>query len=234
MEHLPALLASLAGTALNHALTKTLPPSAQSSGTSPTSESNSVDDKLAVFRPLPDPALPPSPSSPTSSAPGLILPFQFLVHKYTGDQKFISNTITSFSDIKTLCSPYRLAQFVELELYVAPSMDAMSIAGTITASWTPDYLVPDLYNLMAVYGAQTITFGGSYHTGAFTVPCDLKSVNPLAKSPLTFSDIPRINFNCFLQKDATKVGNKILAFIYLRGKVLCSYPSLTLGTGSSS
>lgn len=185
-------------------------------------------DSAVLHGPLPTHPL-AAPAKNMSN--GLIIPFQTFLHRHKGEHKFISMLIESVPHVAAQLSLAQIVEVIELELVINPCQNAMKYGGTVQAAWTPGYLCPDQYNVTSIYGAQEVTFGGTYHIGGFTVPCDLTSVNPIIKSPMAFNNTPRFSINCWLNKDATKDQVFALADIFVRGKLRLSLPSLSIGTG---
>lgn len=185
-----------------------------------------VDTKLAVNRPLPLADVPQAPTFPNSDNSSLIVPFQFAFHTHTAAESFNCVSILECASILHLIAPYRMAQLTELELLVCPSQKAVTVGSTIHAAWTPNYLPLSKTQVLSVYGAQNITFGGTFHTGTFTVTADLTVMNPVIKCPVTYSDIPRLTLLTLAQPSAEK---ETLCLSYIRGKVKLSHPSLQVG-----
>lgn len=207
-------------------------PKAESSPSPMEDNKNLSNPQLAVGSAVHHSALPPQPLSTNSprQSPGLIVPFQTFIHRHKGDHKFISLELASVPHIAAQLQLAQIVEVTELEIVINPCQNALTYGATIQAVWTPAYLAPDQYNLTSIYGAQEVTFGGSYHIGGFTVPCDLTSVNPVIKAPVSFNNGPRLSINCWLNKEATSKTAFALADIFLRGKLKLSLPSLSIGT----
>lgn len=206
-------------------------PDNMSSSSSQTTAPAILDSKLAVNRPLPLADVPQAPTFATSDNSSLIIPFQFAFHTHGADEKFSSVAVRDFATILSLTEPYRLAQLVELDLVICPSQKAVTVGSTIHAAWTPAYLTLDKTQVLSVYGAQNVTFGGTFHTGTFTIPADLSVMNPIIKSPVSYSDTPRITLISLAQPSA---GKDTLCLSYIRGKVKLSHPSLQIGAAYSA
>jgi hypothetical protein len=235
MNYLPQIIS--AAPAVFETINELLPStskSAQSDTTVLQDNQGMSSSQSAINSPVLRTSLPKQPlaSNHKNSSSGLTVPFQTFLHRHTGDHKFLSMAVDTIPQIVTLVAMSQVAELIELEIVINPTLDAMTYGATIQACWTPSYLTPDQYNVCSVYGAQEVTFGGTYHVGGFTVPCDLTSVNPVIKSPLTFNNIPRFSINCWLSKEATSKKAFGLADIFLRGKVHLSVPTLVMGTGT--
>lgn len=237
MNFLPEVLA--AAPAIIETVNELLPKPSQSSqsNSSPPSHNQSMpSDQSALNSAMLHSSLPlqPSHSHNKGGADGLIVPFQTFIHRHKGDHKFISMVLDSVPHVASQLQLAQIVEVVELAIVINPCQNAMKYAATIQAAWTPSYLVPDQYNLTSIYGSQEVTFGGTYHVGGFTVPCDLSSMNPIIKSPVTFNNCPRFSINCWLNKDATKDSVFALADIFIRGKLKLSIPTLSIGTSIPS
>nr|UBJ25997.1 putative coat protein [Sichuan mosquito tymo-like virus] len=229
MEALPEILANVLPAVIPAFTSST---NAQSGQVSSNDSERTTDNQLAVQRPVPNPTLPTAPTAHHGQQlqHGIVLPFQHFLHRHTGNHKFISLDVAAIPALTAATKFSRIAKLTELEIVIFPGQKALTLPATITACWTPNTVQPDMYSTVSVYGSQMVTFGGSYHVGAFVIPCDLSAMNPIIKSPLSYNDTPRLSLNCWLQTEATKISNTVsLADIYIRGKILCSHPALTIG-----
>lgn len=192
-----------------------------------------VDNQLAVERPVLSPPVPPSqnPLSSSSTPPGIVIPFQHFLHTYKGEEKFFSLPVLSIPGIADSIALGRVATLLEIEVLIFPNFKSSKYPSTVLAAWTPNYLTPTAANVCSVYGAQQITFGGSYHFGTFTVPCDLRMVNSVIKSPVSFTDNPRLSL--FFPKNADAQGNTVsICDVFVRGKVEITYGNMFMGAAA--
>lgn len=229
MNFLPEVIAAVPAVynTINELLPKTQSSSSPQQSNQGMSAPQPAIDSAVLHSALP---VQPLAANPKRESSGLIIPFQTFLHRHKGDHKLISLEVASVPHVASQLQLAQIVEVIELEIVINPCQNAMKHGATIQVAWTPAYLAPDAYNVTSIYGAQEVTFGGSYHIGGFTIPCDLTSVNPIIKSPVSFNNGPRFTINCWLNKDATKESAFALADIFLRGKLKLSLPSLAIGT----
>jgi len=175
-------------------------------------------------------ALAPRPSFfdiPRHLGPSLVLPFQIIVSKWTGEQILVDFDIAANSKIKTLLLPYRYAALERLELVALPAQTSAKYPGTLEVRFIPSDETPAPETMLEAPGAVRITMGGPL--GAISnssVPCELSSFSPVIKSPFLPTDRVKIAVNHWLNVDATKVGNtNNLITTIARGTIRVGYPN---------
>nr|QHA33699.1 coat protein [Gengado virus] len=228
MQYLPELAAAVP--AVLQTINEFLPssPVAQPNANDSSPSRDVPPAQLAVAPAVQHHGLPQQPN-PRTAFPGLVVPFQSFIHRHKGDHKFISLTLESVPFIASQLNLSQVVEVLEAEICIFPTQNALTTPATIAVAWTPANLAPDVYSVSSVYGAQQVSFGGSYHLNGFTIPCDLTAMNPIIKSPVSFNNTPRFSINCWLNPAATRNSIGSLADIYVRGKLRLSVPSLSIG-----
>lgn len=152
-----------------------------------------------------------------------IIPFQYHLGSYSG-----AATLSTFSipTLSPLTPYYSLAQQVKaesLQLIIAPTPLAAAQPGSVVVLWTPVDSIPTAKNISSIFGADTITFGGTGNSlSSLIVPCSFDMISPILKDPTARTDGPRCSYL------TTKIegASGVLAEFYLRGKFICTGSSL--------
>lgn len=211
-----------------------------SSKPSPPSSSNSAPLDM---QPLPSSdsvvlssqSLPPAPPPPLGSSLGhspnrLIIPFQRLYFDLTGtESKSNSVTVQSLPNVASIIKGYRDAYIVNLEAVVFPSAPSLKIPVTVDLCWTTADVTVDGTNVLATPSSARITIGGLALMHQATLPCDLGYINPIIKSPIPYTNHPRLNIFFHQNPDAVNEGvnAKTKASVIIRGSVSVSHPLVT-------
>lgn len=157
----------------------------------------------------------------------MTLPFQFVLHDWTGDQHLTDIDLAANDTLKKLMEPYRFAQLTALEVVVCPRQSAAKYAGTVEVRFLPSDVTPSASDMMAHPGAVSISCGGPIgFVSNSAVACPLNRFSPVIKSPFLASDRIRVAVNHWLNTDATKVTNTShIITTMLRGTLLLAYPA---------
>lgn len=183
----------------------------------------STDGTLLSTQPLPSA---PTPVSRSPLGDSVVIPFQFLLFELDGTQN--ASKTYSYSEItplKNIITPYRDAVLSHLDAVVYPTALAYSIPTTVDLAWTTDDVKVTENKVLATPGAAKVTVGGVNLLNSAIVSCDLNYINPIVKSPITYSNLPRINIKCYKSNAQATAGN-VTASIIVRGSVRCSHPIL--------
>lgn len=187
-------------------------------------------DDMDVHDVVVNPAIPIRPSfydTPAQLGSCMILPFQFILHDYTGEQFLSSTDISAHGGLAKLTAPYRFAKLESLEVVVYPRQSASEYAGTVEVMFTPSDVSITSSGMMGHVGCTSISVGGPIgFVSNSSVLCPLDRFSPVVKSPFLPTDRVRVWVNHWLNAKATKASNAahILTTV-LRGTILLSYPS---------
>ncbi|APG77678.1 hypothetical protein [Hubei macula-like virus 2] len=213
IEHAPAIIS---------ALPSLLPPSSQSTSTS----SDPVhDDRLL----LANSALPPAPSTPSHissfpSSSSVKVPFQYVWFGLDGtESKNASITIPEIPSVKKIIAFFRDAKLVNLEAAVYPHFDCLEKPITVDLMWSPSDTVPS-GSILNCPGAVCFTVGGQFLSQSGILPCDLNFMNPIIKSPIPYTNHPRLNAKFY--KNQTELQSHRKATIIIRGIIACAHPTV--------
>lgn len=234
MEEIVPLLASAASAipsvvnAFSSPQSSQNPPSAQNPmDVQPLPSSDSV---VLSSQPLPPAPPPPLGSTLGRSSNRLIIPFQRLYFDLTGtESKSNSVTVQSLPNVANIIKGYRDAYLVHLEAVVFPSAPSLKIPVTVDLCWTTADVTVEGSNVLATPSSARITIGGLALMHQATLPCDLGYINPIIKSPIPYTNHPRLNIFFHLNQDAVNEGTsaKTKASVVIRGSISVSHPLVT-------
>lgn len=234
MEEIVPLLAS-AATAIPsvvNALTssKSSSPSPSSSGPLDMQPLPSSDSVVLSSQPLPPAPPPPLGSSLGRTSNRLVIPFQRLYYDLTGTEtKSTSVTVQSLPNVASIIRGYRDAYLVHLEAIVFPSAPSLKIPVTVDLAWTTADVTVEGTNVLATPSSARITIGGLALMHQANLPCDLGYINPIIKSPIPYTNHPRLNIFFHSNPDALAEGTsaKTKASVVIRGSISVSHPLVT-------
>nr|WBM81660.1 MAG: coat protein [Myotis brandtii tymo-like virus 1] len=223
MESLVPLAADLAISSAP-ALINALMPSKDSS-------TNSLPDHNAGVA-LPAQSLPQAPPPPIGSSlghdrSGVTIPFQFWAAGLRGTEKNIYTvTVNSLDVITRHTKYYRDAQLTHLEAVVYPTSNSYKIPVTVDLVWTPADVTLSTGEVMKTPGSAKITVGGLNLVNHGVLACDLGYVNPILKSPIPYTNSPRLNIDFHQSPEAVAEGTRSTekGDVYIRGVVRLSHP----------
>lgn len=180
-------------------------------------------------------SLPPAPPPPLGSSLGrssnrLIIPFQKLYFDLTGtESKSNSVTVQSLTNVASIIKGYRDAYIVDLEAIVFPSAPSLKIPVTVDLCWTTADVTVEGVNVLATPSSARITIGGLALMHQATLPCDLGYINPILKSPIPYTNHPRLNIFFHQNPDAVSEGvdAKTKASVIIRGSISVAHPLVT-------
>ncbi|BAD35018.1 coat protein [Bombyx mori latent virus] len=202
-------------------------PSARSMDMQPLPSSDSV---VLSSQPLPPAPPPPLGSSLGRSPQRLIIPFQRLYFDLTGTEtKSNSVTVQSLPNVSSIIKGYRDAYLVNLEAVVFPSAPSLKIPVTVDLCWTTADVTVEGFNVLATPSSARITMGGLALMHQATLPCDLGYINPIIKSPIPYTNHPRLNIHFHQSADAVLEGVRagVKASVVIRGSISVSHPLVT-------
>jgi len=190
-----------------------------------------IDDSLAPLVGLPKD---PFTKAISDLGPGMIFPFQTKLWDHKGEQKLISSGINSVTVVSDLMAMTRYAVLKSLEVVFFPAQATLSIPCAFDVVWTPNEVVPATTEILSYTNSTRVVLGGATCLGSVVVPCDFNLVNPVIKSPLSFSNYPRLSVNCWLNTtandaNANKAYSATIATIIIRGELFLSQPSSIKG-----
>jgi len=170
----------------------------------------------------------PSPIPTTLSSlrtPGVNVPFQVLVQDLVGSETNETKyTIADLPLVKALFTFYRDATLISLEAVIYPHAYSLTRACTVDLGWCPANV--DLgAEVINAPGGVRFTVGGLSIAQNGILPCDLKYMNPIIKSPLTYNNHPRICMK-FYPVSGYKLNDPKLASIIVRGVIHLSHPTI--------
>lgn len=175
----------------------------------------------------PAPPLPISNSHSSSRRPnsGIIIPFQIMLEEFTGAvPDSFTYTISGIKQIQTLVKPFRDAVLLSLEAIVFPFAASYKNPLTIDVAFTPADVTVANNNIINTPGSARLTCGGLNLLQSGVVNCDLSYINSILKSPIPYSNTPRINFKPHLNSDIEKTSTIPLACLCVRGQVHLMHP----------
>lgn len=190
----------------------------------------SSDSVVLSGQPLPPAPPPPLGSSLGQSPHRLIIPFQRLYFDLTGNEsKSNSVTVQSLPNVASIIKGYRDAYIVHLEAVVFPSAPSFKIPVTVDLCWTTADVTVEGSNVLATPSSARITIGGLALMHQATLPCDLGYINPIIKSPIPYTNHPRLNIYFHQSPDAANEGvnAKTKASVVIRGSISVSHPLVT-------
>lgn len=207
-----------------------------------TAASNLVRDVLAPSTTEPSPAktsqpipqsnslaLPtlqlPNPSPipiPLQTGTSVVVPFSSYFMTLRPDQEVVtSQALSSLSQIAKIIAAWRDASVLFAEAVIFPNANAAAYPTTAELAWTPNDLVPSAANIhnYPLYSSYTV---GTYNLGtASTLPLDLSLINPVIKSPIPYTNGPRLTGLCpLVNKDQVYKTGSVL----VRGRLILSNP----------
>lgn len=155
-----------------------------------------------------------------------VVPFSRNIFDATGKHQHLSYGVASVKPLSEIIKSAQLATLEHLELAIYPAQHSGDYGVTADVLWTTNDIVPTTTEFFEYPGSTRATFSGTPASGPYVIPCDFARINRIVKSPVSFTNAPRINVNVWLNTSATKVNNtNILASFILRGSVRLSYPS---------
>lgn len=184
-----------------------------------------TDRVLLSPQPLP-PAPTPSPAVALGANPGVIVPFQWKWQSYDGGQAGQTKTQTFSGNtvLKNVTKHFRDAALVQLELVVYPYAPTLKEPRTVHVAWTSAEVELTADQVLSTPGAVSLTVGGLYLLNSGVVPCDLSFVNPIVKSPITYSNTPKVHV--YYPDSVPDSGRRTYFSIILRGSLRLSSPIL--------
>lgn len=188
------------------------------------------DSVVLSSQPLPPAPPPPLGSSLGQSSNRLIIPFQRLYFDLTGTETNSNSvTVQSLPNVASIIKGYRDAYIVQLEAIVFPSAPSLKIPVTVDLCWTTADVTVEGVNVLATPSSARITIGGLALMHQATLPCDLGYINPIIKSPIPYTNHPRLNIFFHQNADAVAEGTKAKtkASVIIRGSVSVSHPLVT-------
>lgn len=231
------LVASLATTAIPSIVDAF---SSQSSSPPSTSRPNSSpmdvqpvpssDRVVLSSQSLPSAPAPPLGSSLGRSSHSLIIPFQKLFYDLTGaETKSTSTTISALANVASIIKPFRDAEIITLEAVVFPTAAALKIPVTVDLAWTTADVTVEGATVLATPSSARITVGGLALMHHASLPCPLNYINPIIKSPIPYTNHPRLCLYFHPSKDAiaqrTEADTK--GSVVIRGTIRVSHPLVT-------
>lgn len=190
----------------------------------------STDSVLLSSQPLPPAPPPPLGSTLGKSSNRLIIPFQRLYYDLTGTETDSNSvTVQSLTNVASIIKGYRDAYIVQLEAIVFPSAPSLKIPVTVDLCWTTADVTVSGANVLATPSSARITIGGLALMHQATLPCDLGYINPIIKSPIPYTNHPRLNIYFHTNPDAVAEGSKAKtkASVIIRGSISVSHPLVT-------
>lgn len=222
-------LASIASAVLPSAIDALLP-SSQSSNLA-AQPMPGTDGVVLSHQELPQAPPPPLGSTLGRSSGGVTIPFQCLIYDLTGlESKSYSVTVQSLTKVSSLTKYFRDARLSSLEAVVFPSAASLKIPVTVDLAWTTADLTVEGADVLATAASTRITVGGLNLLHQGILPADLGHINAIVKSPIPYTNHPRLNIFFHTSKDAVAegVGSKTKASVFVRGQLHLSHPILTL------
>jgi len=175
----------------------------------------------------------PQPLDPAAS-PGnflrLDLPFQAHVVDLKGiEHKSHSVPVQSLTAVRDKIKLYRDAVLTSCEAVVYPSAPSLKIPVTVDLVFTTADITVTGVDVLATPSSTRITVGGLSILRNGVLPADLKYINPIIKSPIPYTNHPRLNLLYHANPDATPAGESgsVKASIFIRGTIRVSNPLIT-------
>lgn len=223
MESLVPLAADLAITAAPAIINALMPSSNSSAQSAP-------DHNAGVA--MPSQALPTAPTPPLGSSLGnggnsVKIPFQYLAADLLGtEQKIYTVTVNAIDVITRHTRYFRDARLSHLEAVVFPTNESYKIPVSVDLVWTPADVTLSTGDVMKTPGSAKITVGGLNLVNHGVLPCNLGYVNPIVKSPIPYSNSPRLNIDFHQATDAVAEGLKAKrkGQVFIRGTIELSHP----------
>lgn len=181
-------------------------------------------------------SLPPNPPPPLGSSLGrsssvVRFPFQDKILDVSGKERLnYSQLVSSCAPVKRHIHYFRDAWVSELEAVVFPSALSLKTPVTVDLCWTGADIAPSGENVLATPASARLTIGGLALLHQGILPADLGHINPIIKSPIPYSNTPRLSIYTFANPDVSDDQSR--ATVYIRGIIHCSHPLLTPGTTS--
>ncbi|QBP37022.1 putative coat protein [Lampyris noctiluca tymovirus-like virus 1] len=175
----------------------------------------------------PAPPLPLSTSHTSSRRPntGVIVPFQIMLQEFTGAiPDSYTYTISGLPKIQTLIKPFRDVVLLRLEAIVFPLAPSYKNPVTVDLAFTPNDVVVAGSSIIDTPGSARLTAGGLHLLQSGVVNCDLQYINNIVKSPIPYSNTPRINFRCHKNPDVATTSTTTLACVCIRGSLHLMHP----------
>lgn len=231
-------MASLALDAASYLIPKAIDAFMPPSSPAPPPPTDSVDEPLSrsdrtilstqTLPPTPPLPLGPSPS-PSRHTPrmttGVIIPFQTVVASFTGGiSESYTKTLPSFPVVSTIIKPYRDVVLLELEAVVYPSAESYKHPLTIDIAWTPADVTVTGSTILSTPGSARITCGGLNLLNQGVVLCDLTHINSILKSPIPYTNAPRLNYLPHKSNDVPATATTDTATLVVRGRLHCMHP----------
>lgn len=175
---------------------------------------------------LPLPIVPPS-VSPTAvhSGSSVNIPFQQEYYGLTGGETgHASTTVPELSNVRDIIRYYQLCELVELEAVIFPSAGAYKTPLTVDLLWTPADVLAGAV-VLSKPGAVRFTIGGLNITNSGALPCPLQYVNRVIKSPVSYTNSPRLNV-VFHKVPDHRPNTGTSGSLVIRGVLKCSVPTV--------
>lgn len=186
------------------------------------------DRILLSTEPLPQAPQPPIGSSLVRSPDSLEFPFQYVVDQFNGSTEvFLFNTPSSSPAISNLTKFVRDAYLTHIEAVVYPSALSLKVPITIDLAWTPADLNIVKSNVLAVPSSSRFTIGGLSILHSGSLPCDLAYINPIVKSPIPYTNSPKLYYQVYTNPDAANTSNIVKATLVVRGRISLSHPTIS-------
>lgn len=190
----------------------------------------SSDDRVV----LSSQSLPPNPPAPLGSSLGrsssvTTFPFQDKIldcnhFKSASSTLFFSQLVSNCKPVKRHILYFRDAWVSNLEAVVFPNAVSFKYPITIDLAWTTADISPSANQVLATPASARITAGGLSLLHQGVLPADLGHLNPIVKSPIPYSNTPRLTISILEGSDDPGSSQ---AVVYIRGIIHASHPILT-------
>lgn len=155
----------------------------------------------------------------------MTIPFQKLWFDLTGnEEKTSSVTLPELGPILKILPFFRDVCVENVEVVIMPAAAALSRPVTVDLAWTPADVKPGR-DIMKCPSGTRFTVGGLTISNNGVLPCDLGYMNPIIKSPLAYTNHPRLSA-LFHKQAGGSVTDPISASVVIRGTLRCSHPTL--------
>lgn len=200
--------------------------SAMAKDPAPSTQSSDHTTSTNVVSTLPLPVVPTSVSPrPSHSLGSVNIPFQVEYYGLTGQEKgHISTTLPEITLIKNIINYYQHAEVVELEAVLFSGSRSYEEPVTIDLLWSPADVVAGS-SILSKPGAVRFTIGGLNLADSGRLPCPLQYINRVIKSPISYSNSPRLNV-VFHPVPASKINTGTSGSLIIRGIIKCSTPTV--------
>lgn len=203
----------------------------------PTLSSGNSSGESSAGVSMPAQALPQAPPPPIGSSLGsggncVTVPFQHHAATLRGTETNLHTVnINSIYEVRRHLEYFRDAELVTLDVIVFPAAGAYKIPVTVDLVWTPADVILNSGQVLDTPGSSRITVGGLNLASHATLACDLNYCNRILKSPIPYTNSPRLNIDFKQSKDAASLGvnGELRADIYIRGTIRLSHPVCTPG-----